>query len=280
MPSEKKTSKYFIKTSTEGAEPSLVLFDERGNPSSENRLLGENTEILLSIFNGLPKAVHRSSGGLILVQPSQLVLTDSSEGIMDLRIKVLFKELERNSQHQIVSKKIITSSKTVPLSEIKEGFTYDNIRFQNFVLDMGLGIVPVHVLSFYPDSQGHLWALFVRHDELEKSLVGFESRNISIYEVPQNLLRSIESLSHGEKDFQWAKGHVRKLVERGETIIPELLLIGSSVEVPTGLSFTGLEHHLLSCIEKKLLTPDVSYFIPSTETHEQSSLVLLDENPD
>jgi hypothetical protein len=199
---------------------------------------------------------------------------------MDIRIKVLFKELERNSQHQIVSKKIITSSKTVPLTEIKEGFTYDNIRFQNFVLDMGLGIIPVHVLSFYPDSQGNHWALFVRHDELEKALVGSESRNVSIYEVPQNLLRWIESLSHGEKDFQWAKGHVRKLVERDEIIIPELLLIGSPVEVPTGLSFTSLEHHLLSCIEKKLLTPKVSYFIPSTETSENSTLTLLDENRD
>ena len=261
MLSEKKTSKYFIKTRNTEAEPSLVLLDAQGQPASEPPLLGEHTELLLSIFNGLPKAVHRSSGGLILVQPSQLVFTTLSEGQTELRIKVLFNELERNSKHQIISKKIILSSKTVPVTEIKEGFTYDNIRFQNFVLDMGLGIIPVHVLSFYLDSHGYTWAIFVRHDELEKALVRTEASKLSIYEVPQNLLRSIEPFSQGEKDFQWAKSHVRKLIERGETIIPEVLSIGRPVEVPTGLSFTGLEHHLFSEANE-----------PTT------NLVLLDEN--
>jgi len=280
MLSEIKTSKYFIKTSNDGAEPSLVLFDERGTLTTPNPLSKENTDLLMTVFNGLPKGVQRSSGGLILVQPSQLVLTHSADDTLEVRVKVLFKELERNGQHQIISKKVITSSKTVPLGEIKEGFTYDNIRFQNFVLDIGLGIIPVHVLSTYPDSHGHIWALFVRHDELERALVGPKASRVSIFEVPQNILRLISPFSQrGEKDFQWAKEHVQKLVERGETIIPDVLLAGSPIQVPVGLSFSDLEHYLLSCIEKKfLIRESSSYFIPQKEVTDSVSLHLLDEN--
>lgn len=282
MLSEIETSRYFIRTDGTGTEnPKLMVFDERGNVISSSKLPGHHTEHLLTIFNGLPKAVQRSSGGLILVQPLQLVMIHSENPQTEVRVKVLFKELERNSQHRVISKKLIISSKTIPLSEIKDGFSYDNSRSQNFVVDMGLGIVPIHVLCTYTDSQGVTWSVFVRHDQIEKSLIDSTVTQISLYEAPQSLLRWIEPFAaKGEKDFQWAKRHVQKLIERGETIIPEALLAGAPVQVPSGQSFTELEHFLLKYISENVLTTQASYFVPAPEQSDSNSLLPLDENRD
>ncbi|MFM8268866.1 MAG: hypothetical protein ACKN9V_01655 [Pseudomonadota bacterium] len=283
MLSEFGTSRYYIRTDGENADKSaLMVFDERGQLVSPGKLPSHITNELLTVFNGFPKAVCRSSGGLILVHPSHLVIVTQEKSPMDVRVKVLFQELERNSQHRVISKKIITSSKTVPLSEIKAGFSYESSRNQNFVIDMGLGIIPIHVLSFYEDSQGITWAAFVRHDEIEKAILASISSQISIFEVPQNLLRSIDSFStNGQKDFQWAKEHVQRLIERGESIIPESLLLTAPVNVPPGLSFTELNHYLLSRIEeKKVHQTDASYFLSNTEHPESELLLPMNENPD
>jgi len=283
MSSNVKTAKYFIQTTSSGSEkPQIVFFDERGNETTaQSRLLETHFDKLLTVFNGLPKAVRRSSGGLIIVHPTQLVHLHTEQGAEEIRVKVLFKELERNAQHQIISKKIILSSKTVPLSEIQEGFSHDAIHTHNFVVDMGLGIIPVHVLSFYPDSQGHTWALFVRHDEIQKALLESRPSQIMVYEVPLDLLRRIEPFSDSnEKDFQWAKNHVHKLLDRGEKIVPEILSIGPSAEVPAGLSFTELEQCLLSSTQKSLVLDGQTYFLSNAEGTEQEPLLLLNENPD
>lgn len=283
MLSNIKTSKFFIRTEIGIAgKPELTLFDESGNQTTPpKQLLSSHFDNLIAAFNGGPKAVKRSSGGLINVAPSQLVLVNTDEQLEEIRVKVLFRELERNAQHQIISKKVVLSSKAVLLSEIQEGFTYDNIRTQNFVLDVGLGIIPVHVLSFYLDHQGLPWAIFVRYDQMEKAIIESTSTRISVFEVPQSLLRWIKPLSGtDEKDFQWAKNHVQKLLDRGEQIVPEVLLMGHPITTPSGLSFASLEHHLISTVQQTIELQVPSYFIPNSEAGTYEPLLLLNENPD
>jgi len=202
-------------------------------------------ERLNSIFNGREKAIKRNSGGLVLAKPTEIVTPQgSTDSLSEIRIRMVFFELERNQQHQIISKKIITASKLVSVSEVEEGFEpYPGIG--GFVVDLGLGIIPVHFISSHFDHFGFEWALVARQDEYEKAKMSDKPEKITLFEVPRALLRWIEPISLNEqKDFQWAKRHLKNLVNRGEIIVPELLVVAPSCPVDPSLSVQEMDEKL------------------------------------
>jgi len=204
------------------------------------------------VFDGSPKAIHRNSGGLIQAHPAEVVFPESTKQVdSEVRVKMVFYELERDNQHRIISKKIITSSKTVPLSEIKEGFDLQS-GIGGFVVDFGLGLIPVHFISSYVDQNGFEWALAARQDEYEKAKLSNKAEEINLFEIPKKMLRWIEPLSlEGKKDFQWAKNHLASLVSRKEQIIPNLLLVAESCRVSPSLSVKEIDERLRDYPEKK-----------------------------
>jgi hypothetical protein len=247
----------------------ILLFNAQGEVLS-TRLPSHTSQKLIELLDPSPKAVARSSGGLSLVQLSPQWYLKKETKEPELLIKVIFNELERNSQHQIISKNLVTQAKVIPIQDILDGFRVEERGSQAYVVDFGMGIIPVYVFRFYRDADGFSWALFVRYDELEKALINPDSKpsSVTIYEVPTALLRIIHPLkTNGEKDFIWAKEHAGVLVERGETLIPEILLVQDSIVIPQGLSLEQIEQLLLDEIH------------PS-EPKEFELLIPLDENPD
>jgi hypothetical protein len=245
----------------ETSQPKLILCDPHGN-SYEKPIPEGVLEQLAEIFNGLPRAVERNSGGLILVQPTQIVVIEKKLSIPliqpEIRIKVSFKDLERDSQHRVISKKIVTNSKMLTLMELQDPLAYESQTSQNFVVDFGQGIIPVHVFSKRVDESGNSWALFVRHDELEGALLASEgSTTLRIYEVPQDCLRVLNP-EISERDFQWAKQHAKALLKRNEILVPEVLATGSQVEIPAGWSLSKIEATLKNTATRETPKHDLS----------------------
>lgn len=204
----------------------LIYMDEHGKQVTL-ALPPTILEKLMRIFDGTPKAVPRSSGGLITVKPYQLLVNSSEDQPISVKIKVVFKDLERDLRNQITSKKIVHVTKTVALEDIVDCSKITSSFNNNFVVDLGLGIIPIHVLQYFTDASGVEWAFFVRHDELERSVLdpSIESNGISIGEVPKDMLRWIPAYSNSkERDFRWARDHIKQLLARGEHIIPDSLV--------------------------------------------------------
>ncbi|NBX91958.1 MAG: hypothetical protein EBQ85_01860 [Proteobacteria bacterium] len=276
------SAKYFIWTENNQKKPEkLVFFDQNGN-YFEKPIPQGATDQLLAIFNGLPKSVERSSGGLTLVTPTQIVVFNKKLEVPliqpEIRVKVSFRDLERDSHHRITSKKVITKKKIVTLHELKEPFAYESQGSHNFVVDFGLGIVPVHVFSFRYDTEGVIWAQFVRHDELEAALLPsiLNSKEISVYEVPRDILRILSPASSSNpKDFQWAKNHAKTLLERGEALVPEVLKTGASVGLPSPVTLKEIEEALNKAVAANSnsisATPSNSFELPES---------VLPEDPD
>lgn len=236
MTSKMHTARFFIRMEARGPhESELIYMDEQGKQVAL-ALPPEILEKLMKIFDGAPKAVPRSSGGLITVKPYQLLVNSSDDQPLSVKIKVVFKDLERDLKNQIISKKIVHVTKTVGLEDIVDCSTLTSSFNNNFVVDLGLGIIPIHVLQYFTDPSGVEWAFFVRHDELEKSVLdpSIESNGISIGEVPKDMLRWIPAYSNTqERDFRWARDHIKQLLARGEEIIPDALVRMRHLLLPT-----------------------------------------------
>lgn len=241
---------------------------------SELSLAGLDSETLTKlawVFDGTPKAIERASGGLILAEPTELSLpspqnTEGSNGSESIKVRMVFWDLERNANREIISRTIITASKLVALKDIHEGFAINSIP-QGFVVDLGLGIIPVRLISSHFDSNGFEWALVSRQDEFEKARFSTTPQPVTLFEVPKKLLRWITPLSlEGKKDFQWAKTHLQALVKLQKTIVPEVLKLPQSITLEPSLSIKEMDESLKEKTSSFRLT--------------HSLLIPLDESPE
>lgn len=241
---------------------------------SELSLTGLGSETLAKlawVFDGTPKAIERASGGLILAEPTEVSLPSpqNTQGLIEseqTKVRMVFWDLERNANREIISRTIITASKLVRLKDIQEGFSI-NPSLQGFVVDLGLGIIPVRLISSHFDSNGFEWALVSRQDEFEKARFSEKAERIDLFEVPKRLLRWITPISlEGEKDFQWAKTHLQALVKLQKTIVPEVLKLPQSITLEPSLSLKEMDESLKEKTSSFRLT--------------HSLLIPLDESPD
>lgn len=217
------------------------------------------------VFDGTPKSIERASGGLILAEPTELSFSSSPPAsLTEIKVRMVFLELERNRNREIISQTIITASKLVAITEIQEGFKI-NPGLQGFVVDLGLGIIPVRLISSRFDHHGFEWALVSRQDDFEKARFSSKPQQIALFEVPKKLLRWITPVSlEGKKDFQWAKTHLQALVRLNKKIVPSILELPRTVTLEPSLS--------LNEIDKSLKEQTSSLRLPHT------FLIPLDEN--
>ena len=271
-----KTTLYHIKTEEKAdGSKAFQLVDTHGD--IDNTLLTPEIVAQLSrCFNGAAKYVSRSSGGMSLVTPVPILVVQHCEGKTEIRTRVVFRELERNAQHRLISKKIVFRSKNVLLGEIKERPLESSSQiFETRCIDFGMGIIPVCVFKFHEDPDGVIWALFVRYDELERALVqgNEESLEISVYKVPRDLLRYMDSVTSSiDKNFLWAQEHAQKLLARGEVLIPEFLRAAPSFSLIGGKNLQEIKARLeLALIQGQSLPTPIFYV-------DSEALAPLDEN--
>ena len=276
-----KAAKYHIKKQKEDGKLKQTLWVDESESPLEDVLPQDLTDQVASLLDGQPRAVERSSGGQILVKPIELFIKESPEGEKQIRVKVLFRELETDSTGKVISKICVTSSKTVLLSEIKKGTPFSKDQAHNCVVDFGLGLIPIRVISFREDEKLRKWAIFVRHDELESALLseGSSQAILTLYEIPVDLMRWVEPISEqGKKDFSWARKHVKQLVERGLVIVPEVLRL-TQVSVYSGITLSEMDELLKKSVSG---TEDVqeksSHIISSIGDDSGSNLLPLNEN--
>lgn len=248
---------YFL-WSREGTKNDKLIYYDQNGECHEKPIPSGILEKGLHIFDGKPRAVRRSSGGLVLAEPYQVVIYDRTvlspetqwRPMRDpnsmIRIRVKFHDLVRSRDGLIISPQPVIQTKIVMLDELKDAFPTKIEAEQRFVMDFGRGIIPIHVFHFAEDEKGRAYALFARADEIEKALTAKEGEKVALqtFQIPQSVLRLTEKTGAEEKEYKAAQDNLIWLKQNGETIVPPCLKLGDEVEVPGGASLEMLQHFL------------------------------------
>lgn len=227
---------YFLWSKDGKQSDKLIYYDKEGNYIEKPIPKGLLDEPL-KFFDGKPKAVNRTSGGLSLAEPHQIVVYQGNE----IRIRVRIKELVRSQQGYVISPKPVYQMKVVPLSQMEPGFEIHAGEKQSYAVDLGQGLLPIHVFHIETDIQGQKHALFVLEPQLKKALAtpGTEKAALETYRLPAEILRWARPEVARE-----SQKNVEKLVAEHSLYIPESLQATSPITIAGGTSLEMLRHFL------------------------------------
>ncbi len=221
----------------------LIYFDPKG-VRHEVLIRKSVVDAAIAKLDGKPRAIARSSGGLVLAQPYQLVLHHClAEGIdaaPELRLKVRFKEFVRDERGRVTTGNVNTVTKNVLPEEVLDAVNYDLTLTQKFLLDFGQGALPVSIFSFVSDAAGENQALFVEADAIERAIRGPAGGKILVqrYKVSKDLVRVVRDAEHAKDVFVKAQACFERLKKSGSAPIPDAIRVGEPIEIPTGLSYS------------------------------------------
>lgn len=220
----------------------LVYYDlsgQRYEPTPASSLIDE----ALKLFGHKAKAVRRSSGGLAIAEPYQLVVygdpTTQSTDSQSLRVRVKFRDFRRDGKGRVVAAEYISHRKTVLPEELREAFSFQtaSLARQRFVLDFGDGTIPVQVFHF-EESHNVTYAYFIepaqalRVQKVKRGSVA----PITVYRVERDVLRFASLDVNGEaREWEEACRNYQRLVAIGAPAIPSCLRTGGPVKIPGGL---------------------------------------------
>jgi hypothetical protein len=203
----------------------------------------------ISKLDGRPRAIARSTGGLVMAQPYQLVLhhsiAENGAAPPELRIKVRFKEFTRDERGKVSSASVMTVTKNILPEEILPEVSYDLKSTQKFLLDFGQGAIPVAIFSFVSDAAGENQALFVEADAIERAIRAPSGGKIHVqrYKVAKDLVRVVRDINATEI-LGKAQANFERLKTSSAGAIPGALLVGDSIEIPTGMSYQAICEYL------------------------------------
>lgn len=223
----------------------LIYFDPKGM-RHEVALRKSIVDNAVAKLDGKPRAIARSSGGIVVAQPYQLVLhhcvAEGSETPPELRIKVRFKEFVRDDRGRVTSGNVMTVTKNILPEEILGEVIYDLKAPQKFLLDFGQGAIPVSVFTFVSDAVGDNQALFVDAESIEKAIRTPAGSRVLVqrYKVDKDLVRVVRDLETSVEVLTKAGANFDRLKRQGATPIPEPLKVGEPIEIPTGMSYQGI----------------------------------------
>lgn len=207
-------------------------------------------------FDGRLKSVRRSSGGLAAAQPCQIVVvnTDYPKQV-GVRLRVRFKDLTVQIRDGELVAKCLTHTKIVAPEELHEPLTYHFNLSQQFVLDIGHGIVPVQVVHYDRDAEGVIRAHFIDNKEIENAVqtpLG-GSCEIQTYQVPRAVLRyaTPRIQREGKSDLEIARENYSRMERLRAVIFPSCLAFGSPLEVPGGVSAQDIRDYLQLTLVKR-----------------------------
>ena len=210
----------------------------------------------LKAFNKGPKAISRSSGGLIRAVPSQLVIYDrkGENGLTtpEVRIKVKFKDFRRDAKGVIVGSETVMGTKIVSPAEIVEPFSYNLDGQQRFLMDFGRGVIPVYVFRYGINESGKAMALFVEIDDVERVILGPEGKTVTtqVYQASRDLLRYACSANRlGQDEYDLALENYRLQKESKVEPIPEVLKVGPTIEGPANLTYEDFRRFVSKAVK-------------------------------
>ncbi len=202
----------------------------------EDNLIGD----ALRIFNSRSRTVRRSSGGLSVAEPYQIVFLEQTEPNThkpEVRIKVRFKDFKMTRTGEISTGELVTHTKVVAPSELGEAFSWDLAKAQTFVADFGQGIIPVHIVEIASEPTGGSTAYFIETADLTR-LIGRDAGTVpvQVYKVDRDVLRSAETKRSQGRKSEWdvARENYAHLKSRGATVIPPALACGGPIALTTG----------------------------------------------
>jgi len=229
----------------------LVYFDNQGKRFEKQVRRSLMRDALEKLSDGKPKAVARSTGGLIAVRPMKLVLYSSLFDYPyenpEIRIRVRFKDFKANLGHPNSSGCYTEMTKDVLPADILDGFSYELGESQRFILDFGHGLIPVHVYAFDKNPENDTVAFFVEAHKVE-ILKGQNSiLQVQRYAVPKDGLRRARDVEAGQdfsQEFKDAMKNYKQLVNDGKGVIPEFMKVGDPIFVPKDADYKSLSRIL------------------------------------
>ncbi len=259
---------YFLLMQDAGKSNTLVYYDQKGTRFERPIERGQFDDALKK-FDGKPKAVARSNGGLVRAVPYQLVLCEGYGNITPQpKIKVKFREFKRDSEGRVGGGTIQTVSKLVMPHEVVDLFTYRLDEPQRFIIDIGRGIVPIYIIKYASDIEGKSVALFVEMDDVERSMLGRgekTSSKIKVYQISRDLLRyACHCNLHGQDEYNIAMENYQIQKQQGLEIFPESLAIAGPIEGPTNLTYQDF---------RKYITDELNQFSDLELTMEPTKLI-------
>jgi hypothetical protein len=248
--------------------------------SSEKTVQSQGDENLigdaLKVFNSRTRTVRRSSGGLSVAEPYQLVFFDPKDGTStkpEVRIKVRFKDFKVSRSGEISTGELVTHTKVVLPSELGEAFSYDldTKHSQTFVADFGQGIVPVHVVGFRTDAAGVTSAYFIELADLNR-LLGRDSAGavpVQMYRADRDVIRHAETrrARGGKSEWDLARETYADLKRRGQAGIPPALASGAPVALASGRT----PREIIGLLERSIRireNPEAALVARTTDTGE------------
>lgn len=249
---------FFVWKKEDERKDKLVYYDQEGT-CFERSVDHDTLDNALKIFSGRVRAVRRSSGGLVMAEPLQIVVYEGGIQESPLHIRVRFRELVPTSAGE--EKTSMSCTKVVAASELFEPFLYDfdGSRKQTFALDFGQGIVPVYPF-YYHQTDSETEAYFLDARDWDNALRGSsrDKARVQIYRVTRSALRWTGPAVDGTSaaipvEAERARRNFEKLKEANKTIVPETFRFGGTIEVPCGGSAQDIRHFLRICVQKRIM---------------------------
>jgi len=248
---------YFLLLQKEQDKEKLLYYDGDGNQFEKEIQRGLVDEALAK-FDGTPKSVMRSTGGMVKAMPYQLVIYDPdiAAGQMhpEVRIKVKFKDFKKDAKGNYLPHEYTIATKVLSPSEIQDSVSYNLQGSQRFVVDFGRGIVPIYVFRYAMNARGETLALFVELSDMEKIVDGAPGNRTEVqaYQVSRDILRvACAANRHGIDEYELAIANYKVQKESGTPVIPENLKFGFTVEGPTNLTARDFRRYVSRALNKQ-----------------------------
>lgn len=265
---------YFVWANQSPNNDRLVYFDEQGQIIEHTVKTGV-IELALKAFNGETKAVRRSTGGLVAVKPFQVVLIKHEEAERpSVRVRVRFHDLRFTQKRGLWVPQLMSHTKLVAPEQLQEAFTYSLNQAQDFVLDFGHGVVPIHVFHYDTDLDGNSTAFFINVGDLTQAVHAAPGEYVPIqpYSVPREALRWAGGEATPDKEI--ARENYARMIRVGAEVIPASLRAGDIVEVPAGNTADVRDYLQLTISQRRseggLFKPEWEPILP---TESESTLV-------
>ncbi len=232
----------------------IIYFDPRGK--RYERLVDRPLlDKAIKILDGAPRSIGRSSGGLINSQPYKLVLYhnvgENENQAVEMRVKVRFMDFQTNDNRH---GEFVTLTKVVLPDDLNVPFQYGCSSQQQYIVDFGCGILPLHVFAFLSHTESGTVALCVERTTLEDVVKQPSGNGVTLqrYKLPRDVLRMAREIrnSSGKTEFEEARQNLLRLRKLNDPVIPPSLKVGEPVELPSGISIENATQYLRASVHR------------------------------
>lgn len=227
---------YFLWSKTGQKSDKLIYYDREGHciekPIPEGLL-----EDALKLFDGNHRAVQRTTGGISLAEPFQIVFYPPS----DIRIRVRLRDLVRNKEGFVIHSEPVHQLKVVPFSHLRPAFPITTENSQSFGVDFGQGPIAIHLFHLEKDPSGKQTVFFVLWNTLQQVINTPQGDKIALhpFRLPIEALRQMDGTL-----FKISEKRLLSLAQCKQLYLPDSLIASPPIPIPTGSSLEMVRHFL------------------------------------